>query len=186
MASFGYMLRVGRAHAPRGCPGGVRSPQGASRPTRAHMAPVASEPREGEPFFTGGSLSMGHSAWKNEPDGPWTGEGPVCDSPLDEWGRCGGARAGGHGANKSSVLANCGLGARPHSLLPRTRAWRIPESRRRARRRNATRRRPLTRRSGRCRPSPASRGCDVRSQRPPFCWGTDALGTSTPWGLTDT
>ena len=60
---------------------------------------------------------MGHSAWKNEPDGPWTGEGPVCDSPLDEWGRCGGARAGGHGANKSSVLANCGLGARPHSLL---------------------------------------------------------------------
>ena len=123
MASFGYMLRVGRAHAPRGCPGGVRSPQGASRPTRAHMAPVASEPREGEPFFTGGSLSMGHSAWKNEPDGPWTGEGPVCDSPLDEWGRCGGARAGGHGANKSSVLANCGLGARPHSLLPRTRAW---------------------------------------------------------------
>ena len=71
MASFGYMLRVGRAHAPRGCPGGVRSPQGASRPTRAHMAPVASEPREGEPFFTGGSLSMGHSAWKNEPDGPW-------------------------------------------------------------------------------------------------------------------
>jgi len=93
---------------------------------------------------------------------------------------------GGHGANKSSVLANCGLGARPHSLLPRTRAWRIPESRRRARRRNATRRRPLTRRSGRCRPSPASRGCDVRSQRPPFCWGTDALGTSTPWGLTDT
>ena len=118
MASFGYMLRVGRAHAPRGCPGGVRSPQGASRPTRAHMAPVASEPREGEPFFTGGSLSMGHSAWKNEPDGPWTGEGPVCDSPLDEWGRCGGARAGGHGANKSSVLANCGLGARPHSLFP--------------------------------------------------------------------
>jgi len=62
----------------------------------------------------------------------------------------------------------------------------IPESRRRARRHNATRRRPLTRRSGRCRPSPASRGCDVRSPRPPFCWGTDALGTSTPWGLTDT
>ncbi len=39
----------------------------------------------------------------------------------------------GSSANRSSVLANCGLGARPHSLLPRTPAQRTPDSRRRPR-----------------------------------------------------